>query len=337
MVHSSDASRVKGFLQSAGQALSAVGVTFVAISLAGCSVFDARKPVVMTELTASPSAQVIMLTECPIVQRVPTTTIVPILPVIIPIVAALAADVAVNATKAYLARAKTDLSGTWVATGAGAFRDEKGLKGCLVLARGTFGTSEQPLQPIEGSRITSEVMKQVGLTAPPQFYMEVWVDETTQGGATALRLRPQFVSYSGTAAERRGDGVKNVAIVMAMLNASPSSAERDAVLKTAASTVSYVFEKLSLGTEIVSTNPASTTATGRPLSYLDRIVPLAAQSNLTSPVNFFAFAAETDNAGVALSLFSTAFEKQAPTLETAIADYLKEILTESLVPKEPPN
>jgi hypothetical protein len=178
------------------------------LALPACSVwtdlFRPSPPNQFSAETARAAARVIPMTECPVYKRslsAGATAVLPIVAAAVPFLIVLGQQ----AITAEVAKAQSDLSTSWVATGT---RPPEGEIGCFVIARGKFGKdSADPA----GELIDTDI-DAIGASELPSLYVEIAVSRVAEDGTRTFE--PVFYQYSDTAAKNPGDGQKTVGILL---------------------------------------------------------------------------------------------------------------------------
>lgn len=112
---------------------------------------------------------------------------------------------------------------------------------CLVLVRGTFGNLDTNSTE-RGGWFTQQHLKNFHLVRPPALYLETRLIYLNEG--RQLVLRPALLDYQATAAERVGEGKKDVLVTVAM---KTSQVEKGETKERTFATFTLPFPKLKIG------------------------------------------------------------------------------------------
>jgi hypothetical protein len=250
-------------------------------------------------------------------------------------------DLGVSAISDYLARLEAERTGAWDGRGAIALpTDGAARSGCIVVARGRIGTAGSGRLARQGTLGPND-MEAVGLTHPPDFYMEIAFTLTprppvrgaaagTSAGADIL-LRPQIVHYARTVARRGTDDPKAVGMVLVMRTTPlPDGATRQTAGTGADAVFAFNLGTLRPGQEIRPvTFPAP--AEPGPAHPLADLVQGGTLAHGRGTLNLGVFVTETGEPERVLVLLNDVLERQrkglTDALTTAVQDAVKAALT----------
>lgn len=326
-----------------------------ALTLAGCGHNNSPPPnigVPITKIEQRNAELVTILDRCPVSDpksTPPATDETQVAPafVMAPVIAALAPiaiDWGVSALRNYLERLESERSGAFMATGAGDL--EKRQDVCLVIARGMVGTVKDAI-PTQGS-LDAPKLQDVGLVAPPDFYLEIKVRLTpataessspdkqkaptksaqkakeseaakapTPAATYNMELAPQFLQYARTVAKRGQDEEKSLALVLvARTTAAPEKADSATTAKEAEAVFPINLGRLKPGTELT---PQAFSGT----SDMKRVAGLP---KLPKAMNFYAFVTESADENKALTLLTKAMERQNDGLQKALSKAVEDAM-----------
>ena len=148
--------------------------------------------------------------------------------ILIPVIAAVAKPVvekSLDALAEYLRNLKESYTATSEAKGAGDFYTPKDAKtvnptfGCVIVVRGTFGDSvvREETHVDKAIRWTGANLAKVRLVEPPALYLELRLAYLGGDPVTHLTVRPVFLDYLQTSAERTSsENKKDLLLVLAL-------------------------------------------------------------------------------------------------------------------------
>jgi hypothetical protein len=312
--------------------------------VAGCGRGDlgANAPVTATPIETANSRQtgiVMLLNRCPVsdlaaaAPPVLGTETVPIAlaAALVPI----AVNFTVSAITDYLARVQSERTGTWRAGGAGNFADGPG---CLVVMRGRIGTPPG-LLPAQGS-LSGEMMRSLGLAAPPDFYMEARISaelrpsqlarpgQAPQAPVTDIVLQPQLVQFARTFALRGRQDPKTVGMVLVM-RGTPAPNGADAAMAAAGAEIVFPlhFGTIRPGVEIRSAVSGSGSLPGHPLADLAQTLPI---QGAPGRVNIVAITTESAEPDQVLRLINATAASQSAGLQQALSTAIQDAIKTAL-------
>lgn len=318
----------------------------LAVPLAGCSagdaLFSSGKPASIQEVNAAEGARVLTVASCPLSQERSepggaraAATARAIGPVAGAAIAGVAAEVAFKAVSEYLKERREALTASYFATGAGDIAT-----GCIVVVRGTFGPTkpaDQLQNPAADPGLTRDDLQALGLVDHPHLYVEISMRELVESpprvtparrGTTAedvgrgFILRPELVQFADTAAERRGDGKKRVAIILGARNAAlPANAAAADAAKDAVGSAAFNLGDLRIGT-IVRPRAGES---GHPFAAQERLIRIPA-ANLGRQVNLHAFVTESADPSRVERLVGEAISNNSESIQTALSDLINNAL-----------
>ncbi|GFE48354.1 hypothetical protein So717_01070 [Roseobacter cerasinus] len=238
------------------------------------------------------------------------------------VVAATAADFAIEIVGEALEREKTARTGQSVASGVfigpeqvisgdGTFSTNG--DGCLVIYRGALGEAVDTLaettevtpkgsQPTK--KLTRSAAKALGLADFPAFYAEFLMDASSVPNRRILTLN--HISYAETSAIRAGSGMKSVTVALS-LGASAGDDGTPTPDQEKAELYRFDLGRLKIG------------------HYYDggAVTRLSSSTNAARGSNMVALITEAEDPSVALTALTKAFEKNQSDLREALLTKLK--------------
>lgn len=263
-------------------------------------------------------------------------------PLVAGVVAALiptAVQFVVSGVRDYLARLEAERTATYTAIGSGMLPAQG--NACLIVLRGHLGEPPTPLPPRQGA-LDTDAMRELGLAATPDFYMEARLIRRPRGNPPAnaretidLILQPQFVHFARTAARRGRDEAKTIGMVLVLRHEPAAAGANAATAATGAAAVFPLnFGAMQPGTEIrPSRFPPAPDPIGpaHPLYDLARSTPVApGQARL----NAYAFVTETAEPERLLVLLNETLRSQADGLQAALTATIQDAVKAALAPPQ---
>lgn len=203
---------------------------------------------------------------------------------------------------------------------------QKAPPGCLILARGTFGSASSA---DSRGMITHEVLDSIGATSQPSLYIEIKVKFIkVEGRKDAYVFRPVFLQFNDTAASNPGDGEKNVGVMLSLARKPLSTLQTaEDVRKVSDYFVPFNFGTIKRGTYLISDDTKAMPDTNeQPIKQQDvffelvRIVPAEeGGARLIASLNSYALVTESADptlfdGGVNRIVSDKAFSNAATTL-----------------------
>jgi hypothetical protein len=250
---------------------------------------------------------------------------------VVPVIAAIGADVAISALKDWLARLDTERSGSFMAGGTGTLPTASDPGRCLVVARGPIGPpAADPALPA-GTLLGARSLKDAGLAAMPQFYFEARLRHAGAAPESKqeLLLEPQVLIFQETIAKRARSSPKNIGMVLALRRDSLEAGSTAAALRDKAEAVFVLnLNQIGPGQEIA---PQPFPAAGAPPGLGHPMLDLVRSARITAQpgqVNAYAVVTEQAEKAPLLGFLTGALSRNEKgameALAKIIADALKE-------------
>lgn len=238
------------------------------------------------------------------------------------VVAATAADFAIEIVGEAFEREKTARTGQSVASGvligperviSGDSRFMQNGDGCLVIYRGALGeaaetpsetTDVTPMGSQPTKKLSRSATKALGLADLPAFYAEFLMDENSVPDRRILTLN--YVSYAETSAIRAGSGMKSVTVALS-LGASTGEDGTPTPDQDKAELYRFDLGRLKIGQYY----------------HGDAVTRLSSSKVGAQGSNMVALITEAEDPSVALTALAKAFEKNQSDLREALLAKLK--------------
>lgn len=260
----------------------------------------------ITEVTGRDAARAYTLQSCPLQDAEPAAhgpnrQFAALAAALIPV----AVDFGFRLFGDYLKRVQSERTANYLATGTGNLSHS-----CLVVVRGNFGPTRTDI-PSHSGILSVGILGQLGLTTYPSMYMEASIQRS---GSSQYIVEPRALQYAKTAALRRGDGRKQLGMVIAFRTTPVVKPDQVSITKDAAATIPFDFGIVQEGSAVRSGGMSLNTQTD---VFADQARAVSVAADKTGSIDIYALVVETGETDRVLSLMSDTFEANKSDLQKA--------------------